>query len=182
MSSSPIEDAVDALNRGEVIAYPTEGVWGIGCDPANELAVRRILEIKKRPIEKGMIVVADTVARLAPYISDLPAQQQLTKDSQPTTWLVEHGGKAPFWITGGSDKLAVRISDHPVIRQLCIASGLALVSTSANPAGFEPARSEADIRGYFHNLIDVIVPGALGGQDGASEIRDLASGDIIRAR
>lgn len=175
-----IRQAAIQLNRGAVIAYPTEGVWGLGCDPANEQAVYHILGLKSRPVEKGLILVSDCVERLAPYFRDLPNADDLEFSHHPITWLVNHGGMAPYWVTGEHKKLAVRISTHPTVRALCARSGVPLVSTSANPAGKPSAKTALRVRTYFGNLIDVIVPGALGGQNGASEIRDLQTGAVLR--
>jgi len=99
---------------------------------------------------------------------------------RPITWLLEHDNYAPDWITGGRETLAIRISSHQVIKDLCHRSGLPLISTSANPMGKKPAKNALRVRTYFGNLIDVIVPGALGGQNGASEIRDFQTGRILR--
>lgn len=163
-----------------MIAYPTEGVWGLGCDPSNSGAVQRLLQLKSRPLEKGLILIADKASRLSEYVRDLPDPDALQKVNRPTTWLVEHGGLAPDWLSGGRASLAIRISDHPVVVALCHAANMPLVSTSANPAGKDPARTAEQVSGYFGNLIDVIVPGSLGGQNGASEIRDFKTGAILR--
>lgn len=175
-----IDQAAQALKRGKVIAYPTEGVWGLGCAPFNAKAVDKILQLKGRPVEKGMIIITDHANKLAAYIRDLPDSEALTNVSKPTTWLLEHGGLAPDWLSGGRPTLAIRISDHIVVKQLCQQAEMPLVSTSANPAGKEPARTAEQVKSYFGNLIDVIVPGELGGHNGASEIRDFKTGNILR--
>lgn len=165
---------------GAVIAYPTEGVWGLGCDPSNSDAVFRILDIKQRPVQKGLILVADSLQRLAPFIGQLPAADLIANDALPTTWLMDHGGCAPDWISGGRRTVAIRISDHPIIAALCSGAEMPLVSTSANPAGKSPAKTALRVRTYFGNLIDIIVPGVLGGQNGPSEIRDFETGTVLR--
>ena len=181
MKYSPhIDLAARKLCLGAVIAYPTEGVWGLGCDPGNARAVYKILQLKDRPVEKGMILIADSADRLSAYVRHLPDERILKDVARPTTWLVEHGGYAPYWVSGGRPTLAVRISDHPIVKALCARAGMPLVSTSANPASKEPAKTALRVRSYFGNLIDVIVPGALGGQNGASEIRDINTGAILR--
>lgn len=178
--SVKIKRAAARLHMGAVIAYPTEGLWGLGCDPSNRFAVNRILALKSRPVSKGMILVADSVERLSPFFRYLPDENDLRVEGRPVTWLLEHGQCSPDWITGGRETLAIRISKHPIIAGLCACSGLPLVSTSANPAGKEPAKTSLRVRSYFGNLIDVIVPGALGGQNGASEIRDFQTGRVLR--
>lgn len=181
MYSQGIRSGSNSVCGGGVIAYPTEGVWGLGCDPANPHAVLRILSLKQREMHKGLIVITDSVARLSNFVSELPCESDLVKSEQPITWLLPHGGFAPDWVTGGRDTLAVRVSSHPVVTELCRLSGTALVSTSANPSGKHPAKTALRIRSYFGNLIDVIVPGDLGSQDGASEIRDFNTGKVLRS-
>ena len=173
------------MNRGGVIAYPTEGVWGLGCDPLKQFAVAELLSIKSRSVEKGLILVGSEIAHLVPYTGALDQnelQQIEASLGQGITWLIDHGGSAPEWISGGQDTLAVRLSDHPTVVELCRAFGGAIVSTSANPAGKESAVDEQQVKNYFEKLIDVIVPGQTGGQNGASEIRELKTGRIVRAK
>ncbi len=176
-----IRQAAVSLSKGGVIAYPTEGVWGLGCDPANEGAVTRLLALKSRPVEKGLILVAGKVDQLSDYFAELPDEKSLqVGHGRPVTWVVNHGGCCPHWLSGGRDTLAIRLTDHPVIRALCRETGQALVSTSANPAGREPALSLEEVKNYFGDLIDVMVEGELGGENGASEIRDFQTGKILR--
>jgi L-threonylcarbamoyladenylate synthase len=175
--------AVSALRAGGVIAYPTEAVWGVGCDPFCEEAVYQLLEIKNRDWRKGVILVAADMAQLKPYLSGLDEKYLQTLMASwpgPNTWLVPNNGTAPDWITGGRDTLAVRVSAHPVVSELCKKFGGALVSTSANPAGKLPARSLFDVRRYFGQQLDAVVPGALGGLQNPTQIRDVITGEICR--
>ncbi|MFN3581900.1 MAG: L-threonylcarbamoyladenylate synthase [Pseudomonas sp.] len=167
---------------GGVIAYPTEAVWGLGCDPWQADAVERLLELKQRPVEKGLILVAGHIDQFDFLLWDLP-DNQLAKLrlSWPgaNTWLVPHQERLPPWITGQHDSVALRVSAHPLVRQLCQACG-PLVSTSANPTGRPAARSRLRVEQYFHRRLEAIVPGALGGQRNPSIIRDLQTDQIIR--
>ena len=97
----------------------------------------------------------------------------------PNTWLVPHQGRLPAWITGAHDTVALRVTTHPIVRQLCAVAG-PLVSTSANPAGRPSARSRLRVEQYFHGELDAIVPGALGGARNPSIIRDLQTDQVIR--
>lgn len=160
-----------------MIAYPTEGVWGLGCDPDDPVAVLKILALKQRPISKGLILVADSPSRVLRFVEDMP---EIPDTETPTTWLIAHGGKTPNWISGGSDKVAVRISQHPLVAAICARAKSPIVSTSANPAGMSPARTATKVRQYFGNLIDVIVPGVLGHQTGPSIILDWETKEVIR--
>jgi L-threonylcarbamoyladenylate synthase len=182
---SNIVAAGQAIRSGGVVAYPTEGVWGLGCDPFNEAAVERLLTIKQRPSSKGLILISSDISYLQSRLMGLSASQwALLAASRGTftTWLVPHGGGIPDWISGGGERVAVRLTDHRVVEALCRAFDGLLVSTSANPAGLPAATTEAEVRAYFGDLIDVIVPGALGGENGASEIRDMVTGHVIRPR
>ena len=178
-----LEKIKETLLNGSVIAYPTEGVWGLGCDPSNEKAARRILELKNRAFEKGLILVADKIERFSPYIKDLPNADQLVPKNEAgdaITWIIEHGGLTPDWVSGGRPTIAIRVSEHPVICQLSQVANSPLVSTSANPSGLPSALNEDQVRSYFGSRVDLIVSGPLGGQNGASEIREFSTGKILR--
>jgi L-threonylcarbamoyladenylate synthase len=178
-----IRRAADRLRRGGVVAYPTEAVWGLGCDPLNEAAFRRLLTLKSRPLAKGVILISADRDSLAPYIGPLTVgqwQRLRAVEGRPVTWVVPAGAKTPAWLTGGRSTLAVRVTDHPVAAGLCRAFGGPLVSTSANPGGREPARSSLRVRLYFDDLLDDLVPGLTGGGTRPSEIRDIDTGKVFR--
>lgn len=175
--------AAKLLHSGQVIAYPTEGVWGLGCDPMNERAVADILALKGRAASKGLIVIAASVQQLLPYIGLLSANELARlaeRRAVPTTWIVPRARNTPLWLTGGRNTVAVRITDHPLSAALCRTFGGALVSTSANPSGKPAARTALKVRQYFRGQALFIVPGPLGGAAKPSEIRDLHSGEILR--
>jgi L-threonylcarbamoyladenylate synthase len=179
-----VRQAAQCLVEGGVIAYPTEAVYGLGCDPACEAAVRRILEMKSRPESAGLILIADRLDRFVPYIYPVSIEQKELAMSTwpgPVTWLFPRAETVPDWLAGSHDTVALRITAHPVCRALCEAFGGAIVSTSANPAGAEPARSTQQVFEYFGSSLCGTVEGDLGEQSQPSEIRDLASGRIIRA-
>lgn len=171
------------LLQGAVIAYPTEGVWGLGCLPPNKEAVARILDLKQRSWEQGLILVASTIEQFEPYLQAITSSQRETLlAAWPglVTFVVPDGGVAPEWIRGKHDGVALRVSDHPVIAGICNQLGAPIVSTSANPGGKPPARSTLRLRQYFPEGIDFIVPGELGSAPGASEIRLLETGEVLR--
>lgn len=175
--------AANLLHAGEVIAYPTEAVWGLGCDPLNWHAVSTLLALKDRPVEKGVILIATSVAQVSPFIrplSEIEIERVLENRGVPTTWVIPASKHAPEWITGGRTSLAVRITRHPLAGSLCRAFGGAIVSTSANPAGKSPALTGLRVRQYFGEQVH-IVPGPLGGSSKPSEIRDLETGRIFRS-
>ena len=180
-----IADAVDALQRGGVIAYPTEAVWGLGCDPLNEAAVMRLLALKQREVDKGLILIASDEAQLAPYIDMAAlddAQRAAVRASWPgpRTWIVPASNEAPAWITGSHTGIAVRVSAHPVVIALCHAYGGAVVSTSANVAA-QPAVSARDaLDPVILAGVDAVLAGDTGDQRRPTAIRDARSGDTLR--
>lgn len=183
MSNLSIRKAVRALRRGGVIAYPTEGVWGLGCDPFDPEAVATLLELKQREVDKGLILVAAAIEQFEPYLRVLtPAQRELLTCSWPgpQTWIVPHGSTLPGWITGYKPGVALRVSTHPVVVALCRCYGGAIVSTSANPAGRPPARNALKVHGYFGKKLDYVLHGKLGNQIGPTPIRDLINGSLLR--
>ncbi len=167
--------------EGKVLAYPTEGVWGLGCLPSHSDAVSRLLEAKQRDPDKGLILIAVRCEDLEPYIQPLDKAQQakLEPPGEPVTWLVPAAEDAPVLLRGTHTTQAVRITHHALCRELCLEVG-ALVSTSANPEGMPPARTSEEVREMFGSTIDGIVEGPLGGAEGPSEIRDLLTGRVIR--
>lgn len=172
------------VNAGGIIAYPTEAVFGLGCDPGDPLAVARLLTIKKRSPRKGLILVAAHWSQLRPWLQPLPARLEQRLHGTwpgPMTWLVPAARDCPCWLTGEHDTLAVRVSAHPVIRALCESVGGAVVSTSANISSRRPARSILEVQLRFATLIDFILPGPLGDQAQPTTIRDLVSGLTVRS-
>lgn len=180
-----IAEAVAALHRGGVIAYPTEAVWGLGCDPADEAAVHRLLSLKQREVGKGLILIAAHVDQLKPWVAftDLapePLAEVLASWPGPNTWIMPAEAAAPRWITGDHHGLAVRVTAHPVALALCRAFGGALVSTSANPAGAPPPRRLEEMDPPLRAALDGWVEGDTGTLDRPTRIRDARSGDVLR--
>lgn len=186
MNTKPLLDtaaAVQQLRAGQVIAYPTEAVYGLGCDPRNESAVRKLLSMKGRHESAGLVLIASEFAQLEAWISEvddaLVAKAMQTWPG-PVTWLFPRAADVPDFVAGRHDTIAVRITAHQPSRELCKAFGSALISTSANHSAAKPARSVEEVRDYFGSELGGILAGELGGGSKPSEIRDLASGNIIR--
>ncbi len=178
-----ISYAVNCLQQGGVIAYPTEAVWGLGCDPMNEQAVASLLALKGRSEAKGLILIASSMEQLSPFLRGLDAgQRQVLKDSWPaaTTWLVPDNGFAPAWIKGDFDSVALRVTAHPVAQSLCEAFGGPIVSSSANLQGKIPAKTRQRVQQYFPSSLATIVPGQAGKNAKPTQIKDLLSGATIR--
>jgi len=179
----PLTQAAQAIAAGGIIAYPTEGVYGLGCDPANAAAVLRLLRLKRRPLDKGLILIAADLEQLLPYIAEPTAEQLQRIGSSwpgPVTWLLPARPSTPVWLTGAHDTLAVRVTRHPVAAALCRACHGALVSTSANRHRLEPARTALQVRRQFPTELDAIVHGTASHRSGPTEIRDARSGAVIR--
>lgn len=178
-----VRRAAALMRRGAVVAYPTEAVWGLGCDPYDPDAVARLLALKARPVHKGLILLAAGMDQLSPWLADLASDQRARLQASwpgPVTWLVPAGEHTPFWIRGRFDTVALRVSDHPVAAGLSRAFGGPIVSTSANPAGLSPARDRCKVRQYFGESIDATLPGHTGGRASPSTIRDLRTGRTLR--
>ncbi|AKA38961.1 L-threonylcarbamoyladenylate synthase type 1 TsaC [Yersinia ruckeri] len=181
---SRFEGVLQALQQEEIIAYPTEAVFGLGCDPDSEKAVNDLLALKQRPWQKGLILIAANYEQLLPYINDekLDDTQRATIFSSwpgPVTWVIPVRKTTPRWLTGHFNSLAVRVSDHPLVQQLCTYYGKPLVSTSANLSGLEPCRTEEDVRKQFGADFPVL-SGLVGGRLNPSEIRDALTGEHFR--
>ena len=177
--------AVHTLATGGVIAYPTEAVWGLGCDPFNAAAVARLLALKQRPAHKGLILVAADQDQIAPLLEGLTnlQREQLNRTwPGPVTWLIpDPHNRIPANVKGDSTSVAVRVSAHPVVQELCRAWDGPLVSTSANRTGQAPFRSEWALRRHSLLRPDLILPGRTQQLNKPTEIRDLSTGRIIRA-
>ncbi len=183
MTASPLlRRAARLLRRGGVVAYPTEAVFGLGCDPGDEAALRRILAIKGRPGRAGFILIAANRGQLQGWIAPTAAEQRrlAAPTRSPVTWVVRAGPRAPRLLTGGRPTVAVRITTHPIAAALCRAAGMPLISTSANVHGRAPARSALAVRRRLGRRLDVVVPGATSGQPRPTEIRLAATGAVLR--
>ncbi len=171
------------MRQGKVIAYPTEAVYGLGCDPLDHHAVTCLLELKERPESAGLILISDEFSRFADFVApvdDASIQEAMETWPGPVTWLFPKSASCPGWISGDHESVAIRVTDHPVCRQLCESFDGAIVSTSANRSGESPARDRAQVERAFGDSIAGVVEGALGGLDRPSEIRDVVSGAVVR--
>lgn len=170
------------LLRDGVIAYPTEGVWGLGCLPGSLAGTKRILSLKRRSWRAGLLLVAADIEQFEPYLVGLDEKYRQELEVNwpgPITYLVPDNGTAPAWIVGQHSTLGLRVSNHPIVRQLCQRVG-PLVSTSANITSRPSALSALKVRQYFGDAVDHVVPGHLGRQVGPSTIRMLESGETLR--
>lgn len=176
--------AVRILRAGGIVAYPTEAVYGLGCDPFNEQAVLRLLSIKGRAIDKGLILIAASHEQLKPLLLPQSAETMapvLASWPGPSTWILPADARVPVWLTGASDAIAVRVTAHPLAASLCKHFGAPLVSTSANASGRPPARTALRVRRAIGPCVDYLLSGPTGGAALPSEIRDARDGRLLRA-
>ncbi|RPE79835.1 Sua5/YciO/YrdC/YwlC family protein [Vulcaniibacterium tengchongense] len=178
--------AAAALRRGGVVAYPTEAVWGLGCDPFDRAASERLLAIKQRPVDKGLILIAAALPQFDGLLDwdALPAERRdavLASWPGPNTWIVPATARVPAWIRGAHAGVAVRVSAHPVVVALCEAFGAPLVSTSANLSGQPPAFARPELDPALLARIDGVCEGETGGLTAPTAIRDARSGAVLRA-
>ncbi|CAH9015787.1 L-threonylcarbamoyladenylate synthase [Candidatus Nitrosacidococcus sp. I8] len=179
----PIRVAASTIRNGGVIAYPTESVFGLGCEPLNKKAVDRILHIKDRPKTKGLIVIAANFSQLQPYLLPLPNEikDRLVKTwPGPTTWLLPAKPSIPSWLRGKHNTLAVRVTNHPLVIALCETVNSAIISTSANRTRQPPARTTFQVYKCFHKQVDFILKGETSGRVNPSDIFDGKTGKQIR--
>ena len=170
------------LRRGGLVAYPTESCYGLGCDPRNPRALKRLIQLKGRDAAKGLLLIADHVKRLQAFMRPLRAAD-LTRMQRtwpgPVTWVVPASNACPPLLTGGRTTIAVRVTAHPGAARLCRSLGIALVSTSANKSGKKPAKTAAECRRIFGAQVRVIA-GRIGPRRRPSTLIDLATGTVLR--
>lgn len=183
MSSQQINTAVKALQQGGVIAYPTEAVYGLGCDPRNLQAVERLLSLKQRSPDKGLILIAAEYEQLAPYLADIDSSRKAEIFSTwpgPVTWLWPAKPTVSSLLRGIHETIAVRVTAHSLAAALCRAFGGPIVSTSANLSGQLPTRNSEQVYEQFGDQLDYVLVGQVGGLSSPSQIRDALTGIIIR--
>ncbi len=184
MSPWKIKRLGKAVLQGVVFAYPTDTIWGFGCHPLIPDSVSRILDIKQRPIEKGLILLSSRLCYLEPYLKaslsskEVRCLQEIT--NPPTTWLVEANNDCPDWLRGQFSTIAVRLTNHPFVQQLCDAIEAPLVSTSANRSSRATVRNAIQARIQFGSELDYIVDGFNTGRKRASKIKSLATRQTFR--
>jgi L-threonylcarbamoyladenylate synthase len=178
-----LKKAVRILNQDGVIAYPTEAVYGLGCNPLNPEAVYRLLALKQRDPAKGLILIAANFKQLKPFL--LPIKKKLKKQLSktwpgPVTWLLPARPECPTWLTGKHNTLAVRVTAHPGCRALCQALQSPLISSSANISQRRPTNRKLIVLKQFGRDIDYILPGETGNLEKPTEIRS-QQGCVIRS-
>jgi L-threonylcarbamoyladenylate synthase len=180
-----IIQAANALNEGGVIAYPTEGVFGLGCNPDNSSAVEKVLNIKKRSRDKGLILLAGDYSQVQKYIDETA----ITTDQMTTilsrwpnaiTQVLPVKKNVPKLLRGAFNSIAIRVTTHPDVIALCDTTGGAIVSTSANLSGKPSATTWQEVLEQFPNELDGIVKSETLGATSSSTIIDGLTGEVFR--
>ncbi len=176
-----IKKAQQMLNDGAIIAYPTEAIYGFGCDPFNECAVMRLLSIKQRDINQGLILIISCWEQLTDLVlHNISVYKEKIATTWPghVTWLFPKADKVPKFISGAHESVAIRMTSHEIAKKLC--ADLPIVSTSANISKRAPAKSIEDVIDNFTGCIDGVVVGSLGSFSQPSLIYDVITGDKLR--
>ena len=171
------------IRSGGVIAYPTESVFGLGCDPFNKDAVMKLLEIKNRPVEQGLILIASNINQVIRLINPLDGNdlaRALKTWPGHFTWIFPKSSLVPNWVSGSHNTIAIRVSKHPIVKQLCEKLGHAIVSTSANVSKQDDLKSIIDIKTVFNDKIQFYINAPTGNKKHASTIRDAHTLQIHR--
>ena len=171
----------EVINHGGIIAYPTESVYGLGCDPFNEQAVKKIFSLKGREENKGLILIASSWHQINELVAPSGNfELALSTWPGPVTWLFQCSEKVPVWLNGNKNTIALRITAHPMASAICEMLDKAIVSTSANLAGEKPARTAAEVYQIFGDAIDLIIEGEVGDLKQPTPIRDVQTGNYLR--
>lgn len=181
--SKRLQAAIDSLKMGGVIAYPTESCFGLGCDPKNQAAIQKVINIKSRSESKGLILIAATIEQTAEYVDlDKSPLKSHILDSWPgsNTWLLPAKDSVLPILKGDFPLLAIRVTKHPIASQLCQQFGGAIVSTSANFSGHDALKNSAAVEHAFAGQIDMVLDGMIGDDIKPSTIRDGLTGQILR--
>jgi len=183
-----IKKAANIIAHGGVIVYPTEAVYGLGCDPLDPHAVARILDLKNRNIDKGLLLIAAHISHVIKYVHE--SQQELcttlfhsaenVSTETAVTWVFKAANHVPYWLTGNRSSIAIRLTQHPIAKAICEQWGQPLVSTSANISTRRPLDRKILAYKIFYKKVDYVVGGSLGKHRSPSEIRDATTGQILR--
>lgn len=179
---SDIQAAIQVLKTGGIIAYPTEAVYGLGCDPFNESAVMKVYQIKQRSMNKGLIIIASDFSQISDLIIPTEHMSMIMQTwPGPNTWAFPVTKKVPAWLMGEFDSLAVRVIDHPIAKKLCEDFGMPIVSTSANLSSEMPVTTWQALDPRIIQGTDYLVQGSVGTQEKCSVMRDARTLEVLRA-
>jgi len=187
MNKNELSQAILTLKTKGVIAYPTESVFGLGCDPDCEEAIQKILDLKQRPAHKGLILIAADIEQLqnyADFSSLSPEQLDKIKATWPGpfTWIIPVQPSLSKLVSGSFNSIAVRVTKHPMVQTLCREFGKPIISTSANLSGEKACITTSQVTEMFANnpLLDYVIDQPVSGLDKPSQIHDALTGKRLR--
>ena len=153
-----IKNAIDAMKKGGVILYPTDTVWGLGCDATNAEAVAKIYKIKQRDDSKALICLADSVDRVQRYVRDVPsvAWDPMELSDKPTTVILDGAVNLAPNLIAEDGSIGLRVTNEPFSKELCYRFQKAIVSTSANISGEPAAQNYCDISPEILEAVDYV--------------------------
>ena len=175
------------IDQGEVIGCAAEGVWGLSCDPFNASAVDKLLALKQREADKGLILVVGSIEQfkqVIPHLSDAQYDSIMNDYAlgKLSTWLTNHHNTIPDWVTGGREEAAIRLTHQPQLTMLCERFGGALISTSANPSSEPPALTQQQVSDYFPELTLLQNDTMREFRGTVSQLKSLVTGEVVLAR
>lgn len=180
-SDFAIRHAAHIISNGGIIAYPTDTIYGLGCDPYNKDAVDRLNSVKRRPAGKHFILLAGRIEQVRPLLGASDSElEKISGCDQPTSWVIDAAAGTPDWLTADNGTLTVRITDDELVNRLCAALGHAVISTSANLSGKRHAETSFRLHQYFHHSIDKIIAADRPLQSKASKIIRLCDNHVFR--
>ena len=168
--------------QDKVFAYPTEGVWGLGCNPFSEKAVNKLINLKKRPKNKGIIVLAGSLQQLLPFTQHLSEKLKKRMNSKwpgPHTWLVPSSSETPKWLLGPTGLLALRLSNHKTVKELTKSLNMPICSTSEKISRKKPAKDSEEIRTFCYDKVHRI-EGKLDSLKKPTPVQNLESKEWLR--
>lgn len=180
-SDFSIRHAAHIISHGGIIAYPTETVYGLGCDIYNPEAVEKINLIKQRPRNKQFILLAGNIDQIKSLINISDKEESIINSTtEPTSWVIDASPHAPEWLTDNKNTLTIRISKSHLVKKLCHILGHAIISTSANLSGKKPAKTSLDLHKIFHNKVHKILISSHELSGKPSKIIHLCNNRVIR--
>ncbi len=186
LDQTEIEAAFKVFKQGGLIAYPTEAVFGLGCDPDNNSAIERLLNLKKRSVDKGLILLAGEYSQLLPYIDEeaYSSEQKSTIVARwpgPITQVLPAKKNISPLLSGVFDSIAVRVTQHPDVIALCKLTGKPIISTSANLSGQPASLTWQQVLVQFPSQLDIVMKANTLGLTSPSTIINGLTNQVLRS-
>lgn len=177
--------AAAVIREGGIVAFPTETYYGLGVNPFDSDALRRLFKVKQRPRSKAILVIIDEIAQLSQLIAEFPEPYRPLIDLHwpgPLTLVFPALYSLPELLTGGSGTIGVRMSSSVTAAGICRASGIPVTATSANISGEPPSTCIDDVLRYFNHGIDLVIDGGKNAAPQCSTIAAMEGGRVRTLR